>query len=111
MWSRYLGLVRGTAAENCLEPFIAEVGIPYRAQYPVWRFILDFAWIGAKVAVEVDGESHRTPDGIEKDRKRTAWLESKGWIVVRCKNEEALADPEGTVQRLIDAAKSAGANF
>lgn len=111
MWGKYLKLVQGTAAENCLEPYIAEVGIPYRAQYPVWRFILDFAWVGAKVAVEVDGASHRSPDGIAKDIKRTAWLQSKGWTVVRCTNEEALADPEGTVQRLIDKAKAAGAIF
>lgn len=100
-WARLY--VDPTRAERALEPAIAALGVPYRAQHPVFAAgaILDFAVLGPRLAVEVDGPSHRTAKAREKDAARTAKLEARGWTVVRCTNEEALADPHGTVARLI----------
>lgn len=101
MWSRYLKLYKGTKAEAALEPAIAAAGIPYRFQMPVWRYVIDFAWHTHKVAIEVDGESHRRPAQLKKDKQRTEYLESLGWRVFRVQNEKAIADPEGTVRWLL----------
>jgi very-short-patch-repair endonuclease len=52
----------------------------------------------------VDGPEHRTAAGRRKDAERTKKLNAAGWTVVRCTNDEALADPWGTVDRLMAAA-------
>ena len=104
-----------TKAELAIEPAVAALAVPYRAQHPVFSqgVILDFALfprgLGAPgVALEVDGPSHRTAKGKAKDVERTAKLEAAGWTVVRCDNEDALADPSGTVARLITALEKKG---
>lgn len=103
-----------TRSELALEPAIAAMGLPYRSQHPVFATgaILDFAVYprgigGPKLAIEVDGKEHRTTVGLKKDAERTAKLEAKGWKVVRVTNEQAQADPRGTVERLIKPALQA----
>lgn len=97
-----------TDPEIALEPAVAALGVPYRAQHPVFGkgAILDFAVYprglnAPGVDLEVDGSSHRTKRGRENDVVRTAKLTAAGWTVWRCTNEEALADPEGTVARMV----------
>ena len=53
------------------------------------------------VILEIDGAEHRTVQGRIKAAQRTAYLEKNGWEVVRCTNEEALYQPEETVERLL----------
>ena len=97
-----------TRAELAIEPAVARLGLPYRGQHPVFDggAILDFAIYpdgldGPAVDLEVDGPSHRTKKGREHDDERTARLTAAGWTVIRCTNEEAIADPDGTVRRLM----------
>lgn len=58
-------------------------GCKFRRQHPCGPFILDFYCAAARLAVEVDGESHNHPDQIEHDRRRTRWLAAQGIRVVR----------------------------
>lgn len=92
-----------TKSELAIEPAIAALGIPYRAQHPVFacHAIADFALLGPRILIEVDGRSHNGPAAKAKDRERTARLERQGWVVVRCTNEQAEAEPAATVQRLL----------
>jgi very-short-patch-repair endonuclease len=100
---RWAKLYAGTESEHALEPAIASAGLPYRWQHPVWAVgcFLDYAWHTHKVAIEIDGASHTRRGAREKDAVRTAKLENLGWKVLRCTNEEAVADPYGTVRRLL----------
>jgi len=100
-----------TTSELALEPAIAALGLPYRVQHPVFATgsVLDFAIYprgvgGPKLAIEVDGKEHRTTAGKAKDAERSAKLKARGWTVVRVTNEEAKADPRGTVERVIKPA-------
>ncbi len=52
----------------------------------------------------MDDPSHTTKAKRKKDAERTQTLEAKGWTIVRCTNEEALADPEGAVAKMMKAA-------
>lgn len=104
-----------TRPELAIEPAVAALGVPYRAQHPVFALgaILDFAVFprgldAPGVALEVDGASHRTKAGIAKDAVRTPKLEAAGWTVWRCTNEEALSDPHGTVSRMVTDLKGRG---
>lgn len=92
-----------TDAEKAMEPAIASMGQVYRFQHPVWALGVfpDFVLLDERVVIEVDDKSHRRKDKREADAKRTAGLEELGWRVVRCTNEEALADPYGTVNRMM----------
>jgi very-short-patch-repair endonuclease len=98
-----------TAPENALEPHVAALGWPYRFQHPLHKTFPDFAVFPRGLdkpgyVLEVDGPDHRTKAGLKKDAIRTEKLEGFGWVVVRCTNEEALADPAGTVTRMIEEA-------
>ncbi|MGY1465769.1 endonuclease domain-containing protein (plasmid) [Bacillus toyonensis] len=58
------------------------------AQYkvPNKRFKLDFAFFspkGLKIDVEIDGPFHRTPEGINRDRRRDKYMKTNGWKVIR----------------------------
>lgn len=50
---------------------------------------------------EVDDPSHGQAKKKKADAERTKKLEAAGWRVARCKNEEALRDPRGTVARML----------
>lgn len=103
--AKFRKLYKGTPSEHALEPAIASLGIPYRWQMPVGHYYLDFALPTLKVAIEVDGESHKRKEVIANDKERTEYLVRNGWTVVRCLNEEATSDPYGTVNRLMLEAK------
>jgi len=49
----------------------------FRRQHSVGKFILDFYCPSEKLAVELDGAPHFTEEGIEYDKKRTEFLNSK----------------------------------
>ncbi len=105
MGPRWHKLYKGTPAEFALEPAVAALGVPYRTQFPGFlygfRFFPDFFLPTLGLVIEVDDSSHRKAEKIIKDGERTEALEDKGWKVVRCTNEQAKADPHGTVRRML----------
>jgi very-short-patch-repair endonuclease len=100
-WAKLYG--SPTPAEAAIEPAIAELGVPYRFQHPLWalRVFPDFVLTAQKLVIEVDDPSHHTAAGRRKDAERTEKLTAAGWRVVRCKNDEALRDPRGAVRRML----------
>lgn len=94
-----------TPAEAALEPAIAALGVPYRFQHPLWglKYFPDFALIKQKIVIEVDDPSHSRPKKKREDAERTKRMAQHGWTVVRCTNDEALNDPIGTIERLINS--------
>jgi len=64
-----------------------QLGWHLRRQHPVWRFILDFYCAPAKLAIEIDGDTHSAPDQADYDAARTAWLEARGYRVIRFDND------------------------
>ena len=62
--------------------------LPYnvRRQHNIENYILDFYIVEKKVAIEVDGIQHTSPEYIEADEKRTLCLQSWGISVLRYPN-------------------------
>ena len=55
-------------------------GYKFRRQFPIGPYFADFACLSARLVIEVDGgEAH----GQESDRRRTAYLEGRGYQVLR----------------------------
>lgn len=96
-----------TKSELAIEPAVARLGVRYRAQHPAifGKVIADFALLDERIILEIDGKSHRTTDGMAKDRERTAALEKLGWVVARCDNEDAEREPDACVARMLAEAR------
>ena len=70
-------------------------GAKFRRQQPIGHFIADFVCHESRLIVEVDGGQHA--NGIT-DIRRTAYLESHGYRVLRFWNNDVLSNLEGVVQ-------------
>jgi very-short-patch-repair endonuclease len=86
----------------------SKLGVRFRRQHPVGRFILDFWCAEAKLAVEVDGGVHDEDEQREQDAHRTALLDQHGYQVVRFRNEEVLHDLSSVEARLRKAITARG---
>ncbi|HYD26686.1 endonuclease domain-containing protein [Brevundimonas sp.] len=75
----------------------ALAGLKFRRQHPVGPYVLDFYCAEAKLAVEVDGESHSHPTRMAHDRRRTEWLTRQGLAVFRIPAEEVRINLDGVL--------------
>ena len=73
-------------------------GHKFRRQAPIGSYVVDFLCSELKLIVEVDGGQHATR--AEADARRTAYLESEGYRVVRVWNNEVLGDIEGACEMI-----------
>ena len=83
----------------------------FRRQYVIGNYIVDFYCHGAKLAVELDGSQHYEPTEAEKDRTRTAYLESQGIAVLRFSNLDVLRRFEDVCAEIDCTAKSRAAHI
>lgn len=67
-------------------------GWKFRRQHPVGPFVIDFYCPAARLAVELDGSIHLTPEQQIRDVARTEQLASYGIRVVRFSNTAVMND-------------------
>lgn len=107
MAMRWGKLYRGTRAELALEEAVAELGVPYRTQFPGYlfgfRYFPDFLLPTLGAVLEVDDASHARADKTLADEERTEALGKRGWRVARCTNDEAINDPRGAVRTMLSS--------
>ncbi len=65
-------------------------GVKFRRQHPIGKFVLDFYSPEARLAIELDGESHQQQ--AEYDTRRDAQLANQGIRTLRFANTEVLAE-------------------
>jgi very-short-patch-repair endonuclease len=70
-------------------------GARFRRQHPVGPYIADFACPAAKLIVEVDGATHSTREELAHDTRRTKYLESEGWTILRVNNTDVYENMDG----------------
>lgn len=68
------------------------LGLKFRRQYGIGQFVVDFYCPAVKLAIELDGESHRTEEGIARDMTLQAYIESFGVTVLHFSNEQVVND-------------------
>lgn len=76
-------------------------GYRFRRQMPIGPYIVDFACAELRLVIEVDGATHTTPAEIERDARRTAFLQQEGWHVRRVWNNEVYENLEGVLEGLL----------
>jgi very-short-patch-repair endonuclease len=80
-----------------------QLGLKIRRQQVIGRFIADFYCAEARLVIEIDGDSHAAPDQAEYDAARTAWLEARGYRVVRFSNNAVAMHLEQVLEAICQA--------
>ena len=74
--------------------------LKFRRQYGVGDYVIDFYCPEAKLAVELDGESHFEPAARLNDATRQAFIESYGIRVLRFTNPQVYDNLDGVVEEI-----------
>jgi very-short-patch-repair endonuclease len=72
----------------------------FRRQHPIGPYIVDFVCTKHALLVEIDGGQHANNAA---DARRTAWLEKRGWRVMRFWNHDVLANTSGVTETIVRA--------
>ncbi|KAA6325647.1 hypothetical protein EZS27_025163 [termite gut metagenome] len=96
----------GTSAEATLWKLLKGKqieGLKFRRQHSVGSYILDFYCPEIRIAVELDGEVHHSPQAEEYDERRSDYLlKTQGIIVLRFENQMVFVYPEGILNSIVE---------
>lgn len=73
----------------------------FRRQHPVGPYITDFTCLEQKLVIEVDGGQHA--ENVQYDSRRTAYLASAGYRVIRFWDNDVLTKTGSVMQTIYDA--------
>lgn len=76
-------------------------GVGFRRQHAIGNFIVDFCAPSQKLVVELDGSQHFETE--EQDSERTAFLNAKGYKVIRFSNLEINEDIDAVLRKIHSA--------
>jgi very-short-patch-repair endonuclease len=77
------------------------MGVKFRRQVPIGPYVVDFASRTARVIVEAGGGQHA--DTEEEDQRRTEFLESRGYTVLRFWNRYILKETDAIMEVIGEA--------
>ena len=83
---------------NCIRA--NQLGVHFRRQYSVQKYILDFYCSKLKLAIELDGAVHFTDEAKGYDEERTVVLNGFGIEVVRFTNDEIASDLDRVIEKI-----------
>jgi very-short-patch-repair endonuclease len=92
-----------TAAEHKLWSLIRndQLGVNFRRQHAIGKYIPDFVCIEKKLIIEVDGSQHLEQQ--EYDNERMKYLESEGYKVIRFWNNEVTNNIDSVILAIVYA--------
>jgi very-short-patch-repair endonuclease len=79
-------------------------GLRFRRQQPIGPFFIDFFCCSCGLAIELDGESHNTPEALQADERRDRFLAAEGARVIRFLNSEVRTNLDGVLHEIFRAA-------
>jgi len=112
--ARLSSVLAGRAAQCRAAPTLTEallweelcgskLGVGFRRQFPIERFIADFACPARQLVVEVDGGYHQQAAAQRADARRDRVLARLGWRVVRVTAAEVQSQLPAVVRRIREA--------
>ena len=72
----------------------------FRRQAALGPYIVDFVCFAVKLVIELDGPQHLERDAVDHDARRTAWLSTHGFRVLRFRNQELDENIHGVVDAI-----------
>jgi adenine-specific DNA-methyltransferase len=79
-----------------------QLGVKFRRQHPIGPYIADFYSWEAGLVVEMDGDSHFTPEAQDYDCERDAYLSALGLTVLRFTNQDIMSQKEEVLSRIVE---------
>ncbi|MCE5347171.1 MAG: endonuclease domain-containing protein [Bacteroidales bacterium] len=76
------------------------MGLQFRRQHPINKFIADFYCAKIKLIIEVDGSIHEIPENQAYDIGRSEILNDFGITVIRFSNEQVINEIESTIKEI-----------
>jgi very-short-patch-repair endonuclease len=76
------------------------LGLQFRRQHPIDRFIADFYCAKIKLVVEVDGSIHELPENLDYDIGRSEIMNDFGITVIRFSNEQIINEIDTTIKKI-----------
>jgi very-short-patch-repair endonuclease len=73
-------------------------GLRFRRQHPIGPYVADFVCAKRKLVIEVDGETHHTPEQLLHDLRRREYLETRGWREMRIANRDVYDELENVLE-------------
>ena len=80
-----------------------QLGVSFRRQHAIGKYVVDFCSLKKKLVIELDGSQYL--EDVEQDQKRTSYLESQGYKVIRFWNLQVMNEVEGVIEVIIDGIK------
>ena len=80
-------------------------GAGFRRQTPMGPYIVDFVSHAAKLIIEIDGGQHFADAHETRDKRRDAFLASKGFRVVRFSNLDVMTNRNGVLETIAAAVR------
>ena len=78
-----------------------QLGVTFRRQHAIGKYIPDFCSPKAKLIIELDGSQHLEQQ--EYDEERTKYLELQGYKVIRFWNNDVVNNIDGVILAIIYA--------
>jgi len=66
-------------------------------RFTIGPYVADFACLASRLVIEIDGSHHGEEPIRSRDEKRTSWLESEGYRVVRFWNNDITQNGTGVL--------------
>jgi very-short-patch-repair endonuclease len=83
-------------------------GFKFRKQCPQHPFVIDFACLETRLAIEVDGEAHDRGDRPVREEARDVHLRSIGFTMLRIPAREVLGNMEGALAGIVEQCRALG---
>ena len=77
-----------------------QLGVKFRRQHPLGNYIADFACLGLRLIVELDGSQHQ--DQQTYDVRRDAFFRVQGFEVLRFPSNAPFLNLDGVLQVIAD---------
>jgi very-short-patch-repair endonuclease len=81
-------------------------GFRFRKQCPQDHYVIDFACLAVRLAIEVDGEAHDRGDRPQRDLARDAHLAALGFTMMRIPAPEVLGNLEGVLTGIVERCRA-----
>lgn len=78
-------------------------GFKFRRQHPCGPFIVDFYCARRKLAIELDGGQHFTPEAQRDDERRSRYLAQQGIEVLRFPTDLVFRELDGVLAVIAEA--------
>jgi very-short-patch-repair endonuclease len=96
---------RATSIEELMYRELERRNVPFAKQQVVdGLYLVDAIIIGPRIVIECDGEYwHSLPGALERDQKKTRYLQSRGYIVLRFSEAVLNTDIQSCGQKVVEA--------